>query len=369
MNQTLSRLSDRISDRLSGRLSGRMAAVFSIIFNVAERQADHKKLTQHIVALNKKQSSAEIINEVALCLKDILNYRLFAFVIKKENSVDIWLDPRMYRKSLEKVILKDFNIKNKECLNYLNHTFHPDEQEGRFSLKDLNYYELNEENCYSRIYLLPQKNMYSYHDEVVNLILQGCSTALSRQVKIENLRNAAVIDPLTGCYNRRELENQLNRNVAGAVRYNSHLSVFMFDLDHFKQVNDTYGHVAGDKVLQEVARLVQQNMRKGDILARYGGEEFIAILPETDKAKAMELADRLRIKISNKNILHDAHTINVTASFGVTQMDPRADMTRIIQDADTMLYKAKLNGRNTVMPGVIKIMADKESKRRKKHTI
>lgn len=349
------------------RISGRMATVFSMIFKVAKRQADHKKLTHHIIELSKKQSSMEIINEVALCLKDILNYRLFAFVLKKENGVDIWLDPRMYKKSLEEIILKDFCIENKEKLNYLNHTFHPHDQEEKFNMKDLVFYEINEENCYFRIYMLPQKTLYGYHDEVVSLILQGCSSALSRQLKIENLKNAAVIDPLTGCYNRRELENQLKRNIAGAIRHKNDMSVFMFDLDHFKRVNDTYGHLAGDKVLQEVTSLVQKNMRTGDILARYGGEEFFAILPETDKVKAMELADRLRIKISKMHIVHNDDTIKVTASFGVSELNRCADMAKIIHDADAMLYKAKLNGRNIVMPGVIKIVSNEKLNIRKEN--
>ncbi|MCP3872283.1 MAG: GGDEF domain-containing protein [Desulfobacteraceae bacterium] len=351
------------------RISGRLATVFSMIFKVAERQTDHKKLTHHIVALNNKNSSKEIINEVALCLKDILNYRLFAFVIKKENGVDIWLDPRMYKKSLENIILKDFCIADKESLNYLNHTFHPDELEEKFNMDDLIFYEFNEENLYAKIYMLPHKNMNGYHDEVINLILQGCCAALSRQAKIENLKSASVIDPLTGCYNRREFENQLKRHIASASRHKNNLSVFMFDLDHFKKVNDTYGHLAGDKVLQGVASVVQKNMRTGDILSRYGGEEFIAILPETDKVKAMELADRLRIQISKKIITYDNDTIKVTASFGVAQLNRLADMTRIIQDADTMLYKAKLNGRNTVMPGLIKVISNKESQRRQQSLI
>ncbi|RLC04539.1 MAG: GGDEF domain-containing protein [Deltaproteobacteria bacterium] len=351
------------------RISNRIVTLFSIIFKVAQRQADHKKLTRHIVALNKQQSSTGIINEVALCLKDLLNYRLFAFVIQKEKGMDIWLDPGMYKKSLEDIIVKDFRVENRESLTYLNHTFHSDNTEEKFNMKNLVFYESNEENCLLRLYMLPDKNNYGYHDEIVNLVLQGCSTALSRQVKIEDLTDAAVIDPLTGCYNRREFENQLKRNIAGAIRHKYDLSMFMLDLDHFKKINDTYGHLAGDKVLQEVAALLQKNMRTGDILARFGGEEFIAILPETDKIKAMELADRLRIKISSKIIVHNDDTIKVTASFGVSELDRRADMTKIIQDADTMLYKAKLNGRNTVMPGLMKIISHKESEKRKCYTI
>ena len=351
------------------RISNRIVTLFSMIFKVPQRQADHKKLTHHIVALNKQQSSTGIINEVALCLKELLNYRLFAFVTQKEKGVDIWLDPGMYKESLEEIISKDFNIEDKESLNYLNHTFHSNDPVAKFNMKDLVFYELKEENCLLRIYMLPNKNNYGYHDEVVNLILQGCFAALSRQVKIESLTNAAIIDSLTGCYNRREFENQLKRNIAGAIRHKYDVSMFMLDLDHFKRINDTYGHLAGDKVLQEVAALLQKNMRTGDILARYGGEEFIAILPETDKIKAMELADRLRIKISNKIIVHNDDTIKVTASFGVSELDRRADMTKIIQDADTMMYKAKLNGRNTVMPGVMKIISHKESEKKQRYTI
>lgn len=341
------------------RISGRMAALFSMVFKLAETQADHRKLTHHIVELNKKQSPEDIINEAALCLKDILDYRLFAFVLKKENKVDVWLDPRMYKKSLEQIILRDFRIKNTSKLNYLNHTFCPDEQGQYLNMDDLVFYEISEEGCSSRIYMLPEKKGARHHDEVVNLVLQACATALARQVKFDTLKNAAVMDALTGCYNRRELEVQLKRNIAGATRHNNALSVIMFDLDHFKQINDQYGHPTGDRVLQAVSSLVQKNMRIGDILARYGGEEFLAILPETDKAKAIELADRLRIKISNRNIVNaDGDTIRVTASFGVAQLDRRADMTRIIQDVDAMLYKAKFNGRNTVMPGLIKIIPD-----------
>lgn len=347
------------------RISATMTAVFSMIFKLAQKQADHKKITRHILELNKKQSSKEIINEVASCLKDIINYRLFAFVIKKEKAVDIWLDPRMYKNSLESIILRDFIIEDKDHLNYLNHTFDYDETKEHFNMADLIFYDISQENSNFRIYMLPNKKPYAYQDEVVNLILQGCSFALSQQLKIESLKDAAIIDPLTGCYNRREFENQLKRNIASAARHKNDMSMFMFDLDHFKNINDTYGHPAGDKVLQEITRLVQKSMRSGDILARYGGEEFIAILPETDKIKAMELADRLREKISKLKITHNKSTIKITASFGVSQLNLNADMDKIVQDADNMLYRAKNNGRNTVMPGVIKIINGENTLRTK----
>lgn len=341
------------------RLSNRMSTFLSIFFRLAGKRADHEKLTRHIVAINQQKSTTDIINKAALCLKETLDYRLFAFVIKKEKTVDIWLDPRMYKKSLEKVIVADFKLADKKGLNYLNHTFHPGEDGPSFDLADLVYYELNEKDFTARIYMLPQKRIGTRHDDIVTLILQGSCAALLRQAKIEVLKDAAVIDPLTGCYNRREFENQLKRNIAGATRHRNPLSIFMFDLDHFKRINDTWGHPAGDKVLREVVGRVQRNMRTGDILARYGGEEFIAILPETGKIKAMELADRLRKKIATNPVTFGGEQIKVAASFGVAELDQRADMSHFIQDADAMLYKAKLNGRNTVMPGLIKVVTKK----------
>ncbi len=338
------------------KITHNLAAFFSVMFSSAANEAQvHNKLTHHIVALNKKNSSREIINEVAVCLKDILGYRLFAFVVKKESGVDVWLDPRMYKKSIEDIILEDFNVQPTQSLNYLNHSDEPHGHQERFSMKELVYYELNEENCYSRLYMLPRKPLTPFHDEVVSLILQGCAAALSKQINMENLRDAAVVDSLTGCYNRREFENQIKRHIATATRHRSPLSLFIFDLDYFKKINDTHGHLGGDRVLREVALLVKDNMRTGDILARYGGEEFIAILPETGKAMAMELADRLRSKIAGMAIAHNQSFIRVTASFGVAEFLPNSDMNTIIQDADTMLYKAKTNGRNRVMPGLIKI--------------
>lgn len=342
-------------------IAARLSAVFSITFGVARQKADHRKMVRHVIAMNLYETIPEIISEAASCLKEMLDYRLFAFVVKKESGLDIWLDPRMYRASLEPVIMQDFHISETSSLNYLNHKFHDDDIHWAENLDDLIYYEHAEENFTSRIYMLPQKDTspLSGRDDIIQMLLKSCSAALIRQTRIENLANAAVIDPLTGCYNRREFAVQLKRTIASAVRYQNSLSIFMLDLDHFKAINDTYGHQAGDEVLKKVSGLVRENMRSGDILARYGGEEFIAILPETDKIKAMELADRLRMKIASNPVVYEGRSIRVTASFGVAQFDRRADMERMIHDADSMLYRAKSNGRNTVMPGLMKIVPGK----------
>jgi GGDEF domain-containing protein len=224
-------------------------------------------------------------------------------------------------------------------------------------MNNLSSYELKKKNFYSRMYMLPQRAMYNYHDEVVALILQSCSGALSRQLKIENLKNATIIDSLIGCYNRRKLETHLNRNVAGAIRHRSDLSVFMFDLDHFKKVNDTYGHIAGDQVLKEVSSLVKNNMRPAISFPDMVEKSLSPFYREPIKIRQWKLQTACTQKIERLTILSDGHVIKVTVSFGVSELDPNAELKKIMRDADTMLYKAKLNGRNTVMPGLIEMIS------------
>ncbi len=340
------------------RLSGSMASVFLSVFREAGKQADLKKLTRHIMELNRKQSVSQIIDATVACLKDILGYRFFVFVIRNEDGADIITDPEIRCQALEKLIMKDFSIDDREklCWSTLNHCSAQNRIVEESDIKDIVSFEMNEDNLHSRIYLLPRHSLADHQTDMVNMILQACSVAMCRQIKMDTLQNAATIDPLTGCYNRREFFRQLKRHIARAVRHKTSLSVFMFDLDHFKKINDTYGHIAGDKVLQKVADVVQQNMRTGDVLARYGGEEFIAVLPETGKEKAMELADRLRMEIADQTVMHDSRIIRISASFGVAELDRCADMNKIVQDADAMMYRAKQNGRNTVMPGLIKLV-------------
>lgn len=344
------------------RLNRRLSAVFGLVFGSSlNRVHAQNKLARHIVALSVKTSPSEIINEVADCLKGILGYRLFAFVNKKNAGVDVWLDPRMYKTSIEDIIIKDFQVKDIKDLTYLNTRQDREDCLEKFSLDSLVHYDHKEENCCSRLYMMPSMPITKFHDDVVRIVLQGCSAALSRQIKIQCLQDAAAVDPLTGCYNRRAFEFQLKGHAASADRHGKPLSVFMFDLDHFKSINDTYGHLGGDEVLKEVSLLVRRNIRTEDLFARYGGEEFIAVLPETDQTHAIELADRLRQKISKLSIPFNNSTIRVTASFGVAQLGAGADIVKLVEDADSMLYKAKFNGRNTVMPGLIKVHRDETS--------
>lgn len=162
----------------------------------------------------------------------------------------------------------------------------------------------------------------------------------------------ARIDPLTGLFNRRHFSQLAEMEFKKAVRYNLPLSILIFDIDHFKDVNDTFGHQIGDKALIHVSHLFEQNARKSDVLARYGGEEFIALLPNTDFHEAERTAERLRQTIEDADMLIDGQSVRLTVSIGVASnviSGEIEDLGLLLKQADAALYEAKNHGRNRVI--------------------
>ncbi|MDA0708583.1 MAG: diguanylate cyclase [bacterium] len=166
------------------------------------------------------------------------------------------------------------------------------------------------------------------------------------------LSELSLTDPLTGAYNRRALNTFLRSRLAEATRHTTPFSCVMFDLDHFKDVNDTHGHDIGDLVLREVAALTIALFRQEDALVRYGGEEFLAILQHTSKEGARTFSERLRSEIAGRTFNQDKHPLKITLSAGVSSYpedggfdDPREMITL----ADRRLYDAKGSGRNRVV--------------------
>ena len=162
------------------------------------------------------------------------------------------------------------------------------------------------------------------------------------------LRNLSVTDPLTQCYNRRYFSEKLEREIDLARRAGRTFSLLMYDIDHFKKINDNYGHDVGDTVLVMVAGLMKKRIRKVDILCRWGGEEFLILLPETNLKNACKLAEELRELISQKKITEE---LSVTASFGVTEYQEGDTVLSITKRVDELMYRAKSSGRNLVVSG------------------
>jgi diguanylate cyclase (GGDEF)-like protein/PAS domain S-box-containing protein len=165
----------------------------------------------------------------------------------------------------------------------------------------------------------------------------------------QQLAKLALIDSLTGTLNRPALHQQADKEFTRSKRYHRPLSVIMLDIDHFKQVNDRYGHQAGDQVLQIFAEACQEIIRSTDLLGRVGGEEFAILLPDTPSKAACHLAERLRQRITKYPYLAGDMLIEVTASLGVAELQPGdADFKALLQRADEALYLAKHGGRNQV---------------------
>lgn len=172
---------------------------------------------------------------------------------------------------------------------------------------------------------------------------------LELEEKNRQLQRISIQDPLTGLYNRRYLELQLNTEVARAKRHGRPLTVAMCDLDHFKPINDRYSHVVGDEVLRRVGEVLRKELRVSDVAVRYGGEEFLVILPDTDLAGAHLLADRIRRAVSGHAWDEVAPDLHVTMSIGVAQLSRVGDAAALLSAADERLYQAKRQGRDRIV--------------------
>jgi diguanylate cyclase (GGDEF)-like protein len=175
--------------------------------------------------------------------------------------------------------------------------------------------------------------------------------AIANARLFEDLRVQSYTDSLTGLFNRRQLFALAEHEFQRARRFGRSLSAIMLDIDHFKQVNDTFGHAAGDQVLSNVARRLKAAVRSIDIVGRYGGEEFVLLLPETQLHGAGLLAERLRQKIAAEPVVTLAGPVSVTVSMGVAASSAEVrDVNALINNADAALYAAKRAGRNRVLP-------------------
>jgi diguanylate cyclase (GGDEF)-like protein len=184
--------------------------------------------------------------------------------------------------------------------------------------------------------------------ELANLSLELINNLLEKTKENELLRQQITIDGMTQLNNYKSFCEILNSEISRASRYNKSLSLIFADIDHFKSVNDNYGHQAGDHALKVVAGSLKNELRESDHIARYGGEEFVMILPETNTGDALKVSERLREKIKNTKMSYDGNPIKITMSFGVAtlQANQRISTDKFIKMADEALYSAKNQGRD-----------------------
>ena len=183
----------------------------------------------------------------------------------------------------------------------------------------------------------------------IRMISKVASSALNNIEMYEKVEELSNVDGLTGLYNRRYFQQAIERMVMESSRTDTQLSIIMLDIDHFKRINDTYGHKAGDDVIRFMSRTLKNNIRKVDVAARYGGEEFVLLLHNTNANGAAKLAEKIRILIKDASINADGSQLNITSSFGVSSF-PSIVMSagQLVKSADDALYHSKNNGRNMV---------------------
>lgn len=171
----------------------------------------------------------------------------------------------------------------------------------------------------------------------------------------EKIEHLALTDTLTGIPNRRNISNIMSKEASRCKRNGGTFSLIMCDIDFFKKVNDTYGHDTGDYVLKKIAELIQDNLRKQDIVSRWGGEEFLLVLPETGIEDAMRVSEKLRTTIENQLMEFGGHSFNVTMTFGVAVFELDIGLEKSIKKADDALYQGKQTGRNKVVQAHVKL--------------
>lgn len=186
--------------------------------------------------------------------------------------------------------------------------------------------------------------------QILTTIADFAGIAISNARAVEKIQQLVITDDLTGLYNSRYFFEQIEYEVERARRYHSPLSLVFFDLDHFKSVNDTYGHLTGSRLLTEVGAVVQKNIRVTDKAARYGGDEFVIILPHTEKSGARSFAMKLRNDLREAEFFSNSgNLLTVSGSFGVASFpDDASSATELISAADDAMYLAKSAGRDSV---------------------
>ena len=287
-----------------------------------------------VVTVISKISEKPVCKEAALVviygldLGKKFNLDRESIVMGRSSKADIQIDQEAISRNHCKVSMTGANIVIKD-LGSTNGTYVNDEQVEEYVLRDGDFVKVG--RCIFK-FLSGDNIENAYHEEIYRL---------------------TTVDGLTQIYNKRYFTETLERELGRAQRYKRALSLIMFDIDHFKSINDSYGHLAGDAVLRLLAQTVAGRIRREDTLARYGGEEFAIILPEIDLQHALQFAEKVREIIESTQFDFEGADIPVTVSVGVTSLV--GDDTHpqdFVQMADKCLYKAKEKSRNCVVgPG------------------
>jgi len=291
--------------------------------------AERKKKT--VVTVISKIAERPVANEAALVmiygidLGKKFNLDKPSIIIGRSSKCDIQVDQESISRNHAKLINDGKNVEVRD-LGSTNGTYVNDDLISETKLRDGDLIKIGR----TIFKFLSGGNIENaYHEEIYRL---------------------TTVDGLTQVYNKRYFMENLERELSRSSRYGRNLSLLIFDIDHFKNINDTYGHLAGDYVLKQMAKTISQNIRREDFMARYGGEEFAIILPEIDRQNSMIMAEKVRKLVADFDFVFEDAKIPTTVSVGVaTADDSLSEPMELIKIADANLYQAKKQGRNRVV--------------------
>ncbi|MBW2107960.1 MAG: diguanylate cyclase [Deltaproteobacteria bacterium] len=370
----------------AGELNQPLAVLLRYIELLKSSRNDPKKLDEHIAAI---EQAGQRITQIAQRIQGIRHCRV--------TPPDLESTPDAYPKTLKILYVEDSDADFEKVKNLLKNHRHirlfraRGFQDAARALAKTQFdlifseYVFSDGNGLDVLQFHQRKGletpvviMTAHGDELIasQAIQNGATDYLPKRLVSENALSAAITnalekyhlsravtmaqqklaemstkDPLTGLYNRRYFMEALDREVARAGRYQSELVLCIVDVDHFKNVNDTYGHPTGDAVLTELGRMLREFIRESDLLCRYGGDEFAIILTSTDQHKAQIVCERFREMVAWHAFAHNAYRAHVTVSIGIASYSHRQRPTPrvLIEWADNALYRAKKDGRNRVV--------------------
>ncbi|MEE7624699.1 GGDEF domain-containing protein [Methylobacter sp. Wu8] len=232
---------------------------------------------------------------------------------------------------------------------YINPEFDLEIKSGVFTRHSCNYALKVEQQQLGELKLMSNHRFSDADLQVLETMLCCLIYPLKNATLFHQALKMAYTDPLTQTHNRASFNDSISREMSLAVRNAKNLSVIFFDIDHFKTINDTYGHDCGDTTLALSAKWIKENLRDSDIVFRYGGEEFVILLSDTDAHGAELLAERIRASIEHHTIAYGMEAVKITASLGVSTLRENDTIESFIKRADDAMYTAKKRGRNQVV--------------------
>lgn len=335
----------------------RQAAITNTFYDVQSRLTRHLKTEDLLQVLDSALKGLFPLERVSICMwnpqRQMAQIQSISGAMKgpEVNTYFDLTDPRstigaVFRSGRE-VLVRSFPTANRSVFEGrldAEYDWKPTEIVAAPFLND-------ERQCFGVLALESGSNgAYSELDaKLLAAIAAIAAGALTRARMYQEMERLATIDGLTQVPNHRHFQTLLNQQIDVATRYRHNIGLLLFDIDHFKVFNDTYGHAVGDLVLKEVARTVQGAIRASDVLARYGGEEFVVLIPQTDDSGAMQSGERVRSAVENMKVVHEGKTLHVTISVGVCLFPDLAAVKQdFIDGADKAMYYSKKTGRNRV---------------------